>query len=111
MRIGLPNAARLLTRHRFFSTCVIFSIGVGISSASGVIAIVDSMRYGPLPFSHADRLEHLFTLSRMRSETRNGDVPAAVFRALQAPGSPVEDVAGYTVQSFQVRDRDRVSSA
>lgn len=111
MRIRLPHFARIFTQHRFFSACVILSIGVGISSASGVIAIVDSMRYGPLPFRNADRLEHLFTVSRIRVGARTGDVPAIVFRALQAPGSPVEDLAAYTVQGFRVRDRDRVFNA
>jgi putative ABC transport system permease protein len=111
MRIGLPNFARIITQHRFFSACVILSVGVGISSASGVIAIVDSMRYGPLPFRNADRLEHLFTVSRSRGGARTDDVPAIVFRALQAPGSPVEDLAAFSVQNFQVRDRDRVFNA
>ncbi len=108
MRIGLPNFVRIITQHRFFSVCVIVSVGVGISSASGVIAIVDSMRYGPLPFNNADRLEHLFTVSRIRSVARVDDVPAIVFRALQATGSPVEDLAAYSVQGFQLRDRDRI---
>ncbi len=84
MRIGLPATSFVHQRqHRFFSVCVIVSVGVGISSASGVIAIVDSMRYGPLPFNNADRLEHLFTVSRIRSVARVDDVPAIVFRALR----------------------------
>lgn len=111
MRIELPHFARIITQHRFFSACVILSVGIGISSASGVIAIVDSMRYGPLPFRNADRVEHLFTVSRSRAGARTEEVPPIVFRALQAPGSPVEDVAAYTVEVFQLRDRDRVLSA
>ncbi|HUQ79516.1 MAG TPA: ABC transporter permease [Gemmatimonadaceae bacterium] len=111
MRIGLPHFARIIAQHRFFSACVIVSLGVGISSASGVIAIVDSMRYGPLPFRNADQVEHLFGESRLRIGVRNSDVPAIVFRALQAPGTPVEDVAAYAVQSFEVRDREHVFNA
>ena len=111
MRIVLPSFACILTQHRFFSASVILSVGIGISSASGVIAIVDSMRYGPLPFGNADRLEHLFTESRIRAGARTADVPAIVFRALRAPGSAVEDLAAYSVRSFQLRDRDRVLNA
>jgi putative ABC transport system permease protein len=110
MRIELPHSARIVTQHRFFSACVILSVGIGISSASGVIAIVDSMRYGALPFRNADRVEHLYTESHSRSGARSGDVPAIVFGALQA-SSPVEDVAAYSVQSFQLRDGDRVFNA
>src|SRR3954470_1959231 len=111
MRIGLPHFARIITQHRFFSACVILSLGIGISSTSGLIAIIDSMRYGALPFRNADRIEHLFTMSRSRVGARSGDVPAIVFRALQTAGSSVEDVAAYSVQGFQLRDRDRVVTA
>src|SRR5437763_12887936 len=111
MRIELPHVARIITQHRFFSACVILSVGIGISSASGLIAIVDSMRYGPLPFRNADRIEHLFTISRSRVGARTEDVPAIVLRAMQLPGSPVEVAAAYTVQTFQLRDRDRVFNA
>jgi predicted permease len=102
---------RIIIQHRFFSACVVLSLGIGISGAAGVVAIVDSIRYGALPFRNADRIEHLYMQSQSKAGARTEDVPAIVYRALRAPDSPAEDVAAYQVANFQVRDGERTFTA
>jgi putative ABC transport system permease protein len=102
---------RIITQHRFFAACIVLSLGVGISGAAGVIATVDSLRYGALPFRHADRIEHLYTQSRTKAGSRSEEVPAIVYRAVRAPDSPAEDVAAYHGANFQIRDGERVFTA
>ena len=102
---------RIITQHRFFSACIILSLGVGISGAAGVIAIVDSLRYGKLPFRNADRVEHLYMQSRSKAGSRTEDVPAIVYRAMRSASSPAEDVAAYQVTTLRVRDGERTFTA
>jgi predicted permease len=102
---------RIITQHRFFSACIVLSLGIGISGAAGVIAIVDSLRFGALPFRNADHIEHLYMQSRWKAGARSEDVPAIVYRALRGPSSPAEEVAAFQVGNFEMRDGGRTFGA
>ena len=102
--IRLP---RVLTHHRAFSACVALSLGIGISAAAAVIAVVDSMKFAPLPFANAPRLEQVYYTLPSDSALRRWSVPPEVARAIKTGGSPVADVAVYSIESMRIRDRER----
>jgi putative ABC transport system permease protein len=102
----VPRFPRILTHHRAFSACVILSLGVGISAAAAVLAVVDSARFGRLPFGNADRIEQVFYQRRSDPSTHFQTVPQEVGRAIKAGGSPVVDVAVFTAERMRLRDRD-----
>jgi putative ABC transport system permease protein len=103
---AVPRLPRILTHHRAFSACVILSLGVGISAAAAVLAVVDSAKLGPLPFGNAERIEQVLYRRRSDPLFRSWTVPQEVGRAIKAGGSPVVDVAVYTVDRMRFRDRD-----
>ncbi len=104
----MAQLPRILTHHRAFSVCVVVSLAVGISAASAVIAVVDSMRHASLPFANAPRLEQLSYRPRSDPARHSTAVPQEVARALKSGGSPVADVAVFRAERMRLRDRDRV---
>jgi predicted permease len=108
MTISDLKIPRILTHHLAFSLCVIISLGIGISAAAAVIAVVDSARHAKLPFANADRIEQIVYRRRNDPTRRWTDFPPEVARALKAGGSPVADVAVYSAQPMRLHDRDRV---
>jgi putative ABC transport system permease protein len=99
---------RILTHHRAYSACVIASLGIGISAAAAVIAVVDSMRRAPLPFANAERIERITSRPRFDPRVHSSGVPPEVARAVKLGGSPAADVAVFKVESMRLHDRDRV---
>lgn len=106
MEVDVRRLTRVLTHHRAFSACVILSLGIGISAAAAVMAVVDSMKFGPLPFGNAERIEQVFYRRRTDPTFRSWTVPQEVARAIKAGGSPVADVAVYSLETIRLRDRD-----
>ena len=79
---------KILTHHRAFSACVILSLGVGISAAAAVIAVVDSMKFAKLPFSNAERVEQVFYRRKADPDARWWQLPPQV----RGVGQKVYDV-------------------
>jgi putative ABC transport system permease protein len=103
MRLDALRLPRVLTQSRGFSLCVILSLGVGISASSSVLALVDSMLHGRLPFDNADRIEVVHVGGRPLNE-RSPLVHPEIARALQGESSPLEEVATYAFRWVGVTD-------
>lgn len=102
---------RLLMQHKIFSLVVIVTLGIGISSATSVMAVVDSMRHGALPYRNAERLEHLYLDQPWAPWARTWDVPAVVTTAIRGADSPAEQVTAYLGGSAKLRTGERLSTS
>ncbi len=100
---------RVIAQHPGFAAAVVLSLAIGISCAAGVFAIVESARYGPLPFANGERIEHLYSWSRTRPGERYWGLSPAVAAALAGTNSPVAEVASVRLYTLQVRHDDRTS--
>jgi predicted permease len=98
---------RILMHHRGFSLCVTISLGVGVSAAAALIAVVDSAKHATLPFANGSRIEQVIYHPRSDPSRRVTVFPVEVARALRS-GRPVADVAVYQAQGMRLTDRDRV---
>src|SRR5688500_18044488 len=101
---------RFLTHNKAFAACVVFSLGVGISVSAAVVAIVESVRNGPVPFHNAERVEVVYIDDGSIMDRRYYIAPEVV-RALTAPGSPIEDAALSRYGGYSIRDGEHVASA
>jgi putative ABC transport system permease protein len=110
MRLDAFSAPRFLSHNKAFAACVLFSLSIGISVSAAVVAVVDSARYGPVPFANADRLEVVYIGGRPIQD-RSYTLAPEVVRALTEPGSPFEDAALYRYRSGDIRDGERVAQA
>src|ERR1041384_3592576 len=104
MAISDLKIPRILTHPPAFSLSVVISLGVGISAAAAVIAVVDSAKHAKLPFANADRIEQVIYRRRSDPTQRRTDFPPRVARALKSGGSPVADVAVYSAQPMRLHD-------
>jgi putative ABC transport system permease protein len=98
---------RFLTQNKAFAACVVFSLGVGISVAAAVVAIVESVRNGPVPFANAERIEVIYVGDGSILDRRYYVAPE-IIRALTAPESPIEDAALSRFGSYGIRDGEHV---
>jgi predicted permease len=110
MHEKLGVSLRVFARHPAFSAAVVLSLAIGISSAAGTFAIVESAHYGALPFANAPRLEHVYLGRRSHPDERRWEVPTSVMRALESPDSPIEALAAYQMTPIRVRHDDRSAS-
>jgi predicted permease len=100
---------RVISQHPTFAVSVILSLAIGISCAAGVFAVVESARFGPLPFANAARIEHIYRVSRAEPDIRWWNVPPSVMTALSNADSRIAALAAYQLVSMQVRHEDRTS--
>jgi putative ABC transport system permease protein len=108
---SLPSSLRILVREPAFSAGVIFSLALGVSLASGIISIVDSVRRGPLPYANADRVEHLRVVDGTNGVRACPCVVQGVVPAVESLRD-VASVGTYTVQfSGRLRSADKSFSA
>src|SRR5687768_14815962 len=91
-RLGLSALARFLSQNKAYSFCVIASLGVGISASTSVLALVDTMLHGDLPYGNADRLEVVYSGTGALTD-RSYAIEPSVVRALQSEGSPFAELA------------------
>jgi predicted permease len=101
--------ARVISQHPAFAVSVVLSLAIGISCAAGVFAVVESARFGPMPFANASRVEHIYRASRARQQDRWWTVPPAVMTVLATADPRIEAIAAYQLASMQVRHDDRTS--
>jgi putative ABC transport system permease protein len=107
---SLPSSLRILAREPTFSAGVIFSLALGVSLASGIISIVESVRRGPLPYANADRVEHL----RVADGTNGIPACPCVVQGVVPAVESLPDVASvgtYKMQSGRLRSADKSFSA
>jgi putative ABC transport system permease protein len=108
MRVELPGVPRFLAQNKAFAACVIFSLGVGISVSAAVLALVESVQHGPVPFVNADRIEVIYVGGGDLTDRRYSMSPDIV-RALMAPGSPLEEAALSRFGGREIRDGDHLT--
>jgi putative ABC transport system permease protein len=106
--VATSGIARFVSQNKAFAACILFSLGIGISVAAAIVAVVDSAWNGPVPFANADRLEVVYIGGRPLIN-RSYMLAPDVVRALVAPDSPFEDAALFRYRGGTIRDGERVA--
>ncbi|HEY4218137.1 MAG TPA: ABC transporter permease [Gemmatimonadaceae bacterium] len=102
---------RLVRRHPAFAVTIVLSLGIGISATSAAMSLVESARYGALPFANAERVEHLYAASRRAPDQRTWEIPLTAVGALTGANGPLQDAAIYDMTSLHVRRDGVIASA
>jgi putative ABC transport system permease protein len=91
---------RVLRQHPVFAVSVILSVAIGVSVSASLLAIVESVRRGPVPFANADRVEHLY--SPGFDGRKDWSVPGGVVDAVRGLSGVVTDVGAYESRSARL---------